>query len=77
MRRSQAGLLGATTADRHRETMRERRVERKRAEDIAGYRAAFKLIDMDNDGHVSCPWSLVIDVCLMRWLCSHLVLQRS
>ena len=55
MRRSQAGLLGATTADRRRETMRERRLERKRAEDTAGYRAAFKLIDMDNNGHVSYP----------------------
>ena len=52
MRLSQINLSGISAADRQREVMRERRVERKRAEDIAGYRAAFRLIDEDGSGQV-------------------------
>eukprot|EP01043_Picozoa_sp_COSAG02_P106416 COSAG02_NODE_42420_length_384_cov_1.792982_1_plen_52_part_01 len=52
MRLSQINLSGISAADRQREVMRERRVERKRAEDIAGYRAAFSFIDEDGSGQV-------------------------
>ena len=55
MRISRMSLSGCSTADRQREVMRERRVERKRAEDIAGYRAAFRLIDDDRSGQVCAP----------------------
>ena len=55
MRLSQINLCGRSDADRKREVMRERRVERKRAEDIAGYRAAFRLIDDDRSGQVCAP----------------------
>eukprot|EP01043_Picozoa_sp_COSAG02_P005792 COSAG02_NODE_159_length_32891_cov_17.822518_13_plen_234_part_00 len=55
MRISQMSLSGSSAADRQREVMRERRVERKRAEDIAGYRAAFRLIDDDRSGQVCAP----------------------
>lgn len=51
-RLSQASLNGCSDDDRRREVMRERRIERKRAEDIAGYRAAFRLMDEDQSGQV-------------------------
>ena len=50
--RLQTIQAGCSEDDRQRELLRERRVERKRAEDIAGYRAAFKLIDVDGSGQV-------------------------
>ena len=52
MRLSQITMSGCSDADRKREVMRERRVERNRADDLAGYRAAFQLIDADGSGQV-------------------------
>ena len=55
MRLSQINLCGRSDADRKREVMRERRVERNRADDFAGYRAAFQLMDADSSGQVCSP----------------------
>ena len=43
-------IAGITDADHNRQVMRERRLERKNAEDMAGYKAAFHLIDVDRSG---------------------------
>lgn len=52
--RSRLLQSGCSEDDRQRELLRQRRVERKRAEDVAGYRAAFQLIDVDGSGQVCC-----------------------